>query len=402
MQTRTGGRRYFTVHMPDSTDRVTMSRGLALLFGAGATLVALTLLLPHRDGEADTGLLVPVVLAYVVVAVLIAAPARFSPGALGAVLAFGSLLIAVCVGLSGPAGGVYAFMYVWVALYAAAFFDARATAGHLVWAMASYAAALIVGGDVRPPSAAWLMAAGTSAVAAALILGLTRELRARAADLAAVTALANEIGSASEVSPEAVAGRICDGVRSSTGASAVVLLEETSDGGGLHALAVAGSRADAAPFEQPEGVVVLDEAYRTGGLRELVVDGGVTGIVQPVRRQGRVAGLLVAVWSRPRRRLTARVQQSVALFAGEAGVALQRIAHQNRDRERRALELNDEIVQGLVVAMYALRDGRVEMGERAVDETLDRARALVDGQLQELHGADGAEPGSLRLRGRRP
>lgn len=388
--------------MPDSTDRVSMSRGAALLFGAGATLVALSLLLPHRDDEAQAGLLVPVVLAYVAAAALLAAPGRFAPGVLSALLAFGSVLVAVCVAFGGPAGGVYAFMYVWVALYAAAFFSAPVTAAHVGWATASYAAVLVAGGDVRPPATAWMMAAGTSAVAAALILGLTRELRARAADLAAVTGLANEIGSASEVSPETVAGRICDGVRSSTGALAVVLLKETSEGDALHALGVAGSRSDAAPFQQPEGIIALDEAYRTGRSQQLGGGGGVTGIVEPVRREGRVAGLLVVVWARPRRQLSARVQQSVALFAGEAGVALQRIAHQDRDRERRALELNDEIVQGLVVAMYALRDGRVEMGERAVDETLDRARALVDSQLHELHGSDAPEPGSLRLHRPRP
>src|SRR5688572_25934940 len=150
--------------MPDTADRVTMARGLALLFGAGATLVTLTLLLPHRDGEADTALLVPVALAYVVAAALLAAPARFTPPLLSVMLAFGSVLVAVCVVFGGPAGGVYAFMYVWVALYAAAFFDARVTAAHVAWAMASYAVVLIVPGDVHPPSAAWLMAAGTSAV----------------------------------------------------------------------------------------------------------------------------------------------------------------------------------------------------------------------------------------------
>ena len=120
-----------------------------------------------------------------------------------------------------------------------------------------------------------------------------------------------------------------------------------------------------------------------------------------MRRDGRVAGLLIVVWARPRRRVGTRARDTISLFAAEAGVALERIAHQTRDRERRALELNDEIVQGLVVAMYALRDGRVEMGERAVDETLDRARALVESQMRDLHGAGAPEPGTLRVRRRR-
>ncbi len=44
-----------------------MARGLALLFGAGATLVSLTLVLPHRHDEAQLGLLIAVLPAYVVV-----------------------------------------------------------------------------------------------------------------------------------------------------------------------------------------------------------------------------------------------------------------------------------------------------------------------------------------------
>jgi hypothetical protein len=129
---------------------------------------------------------------------------------------------------------------------------------------------------------------------------------------------------------------------------------------------------------------------------------GISGIVEPVRREGRVRGLLVVVWARPRRMVTARVQESIALFAAEAGVALERIAGQSREKERRALELNDEIVQGLVVAKYALHEGRVEMGEQALEATLDRARALVESQLQDLHGTGAPEPGSLRVGGDTP
>src|SRR5205085_6314057 len=99
-------------------------------------------------------------------------------------------------------------------------------------------------------------------------------------------------------------------------------------------------------------------------------DGKIAGYVVPVRRDGRVAGLLELGWARPRRSLGRRIEDSITLFASEAGVALERIAHQDRERERRALELNDAIVQGLVVAKYALREGRIELGEQALDQTL--------------------------------
>jgi hypothetical protein len=377
-----------------------MARGLGLLFAAGATLGAVTLVLPHRADEAQAELLIPVGLAYVAAPLLLTFADRCSPRLLSAALGAGSALIALAVVWGGPAGGIYAFMFVWVALYAAAFFGPREAAAHVAWAMTAYGVVLFATEEVRPPAGAWLMATGTCAVSAGLILVLTRELRARARDLAAVTALANEIGSASEVSAQHLADRICEAVQASVGARSVELLEELPDGSGLHELGASG--VPTSHFADPAAVTVLDRAYRGGRTAELVLSHGQSAVVEPVRRDGRIAGLLVVEWERPRRRaMRQRVAQSIALFAAEAGVALERIAHQRRDRERRALELNDEIVQGLVVAKYALREGHVESSERALDETLGRARALVDSQLGELYGKRAPEPGSLRVLGRR-
>jgi hypothetical protein len=379
-----------------------MARGLALLFGAGATLVAITLLLPHDDGEGRWQLIIPCLLAWPTAAALLLWPRRFSPGLLSAVLAFGTVLVTLCVLWGEEAGGIYGVMYMWVAFYAAAFFSLRATVAHVVWTAVSFAVLLLASDEVNPPAATWLMVIGTGMVAATLIFALTRELRARASDLVAVTRHANEIGSASEVSGADVAQGICEGVLHSAAAASAVLLEELADGSGLHVLGSAGDEEMAASFERPAGVLVLDEAYRSARAAMLRTGDGISGVVEPVRREGRVRGLLVVVWARPRRVITARVQDSIALFAAEAGVALERIAGQSREKERRALELNDEIVQGLVVAKYALHEGRVEMGEQALEATLDRARALVESQLQDLHGTGAPEPGSLRVGGAEP
>ena len=65
-------------------------------------------------------------------------------------------------------------------------------------------------------------------------------------------------------------------------------------------------------------------------------------------------------------------------------------------RERQALEINDNIVQGLSVAKYALDQGHDGKSRRAVEDTLKNARELIT----ELLGEEATEvelgPGELR------
>jgi hypothetical protein len=67
-----------------------------------------------------------------------------------------------------------------------------------------------------------------------------------------------------------------------------------------------------------------------------------------------------------------------------------------RIRERQALELNDNIVQGLATAKYALEAGADQASRRAIEETLVKARAIIT----ELLGPEGSDielgPGELR------
>jgi hypothetical protein len=385
--------------MPVSPDQRAMVRGLAALFAAGASLVALTVLLPHGQHEKAAGLLIAAGLAYVVVAALIFGPRALPAPALHGLMALGTLLVAACVLFAGSAGGAYAFMFVWVGGYAAAFFSPRVTAVHLVWAGGLYAAALVIGGHVHPAAVRWLMAMGTSVVAALLISELSRQVRARTRDLSAVAALATQFGGAQDVSSEQVAIAVCEALADSVGAGAVVLFETSPEDGGLHVLGMAGSAHLAPAFDELATVAAADRALRAKAPGPILApgEGRVRGLVHPVIGESGVAGLLALVWRRPRREVPPRVAEAAALFAGEAAAALARVDRARGERERLALELNDEIVQGLVVAKYALRDGRITMGEQAIDETLDRARALVTGQLDLLHTED-IQPGSLRRR----
>lgn len=65
-------------------------------------------------------------------------------------------------------------------------------------------------------------------------------------------------------------------------------------------------------------------------------------------------------------------------------------------RHKQALQLNDQIVQGLAVAKMALDLGLPDKVDKAVAETLESARAIVSGLLVDLHEG-GLAPGDLIL-----
>ena len=89
------------------TDRATMSRGLAFLFGAGASLVGVSLLLPHSRNTNDLSLLVAVSIAFVAAVGLLRFAGQFSVRALEVVLMLGTVLITVCVIYGGDSASAY-------------------------------------------------------------------------------------------------------------------------------------------------------------------------------------------------------------------------------------------------------------------------------------------------------
>jgi hypothetical protein len=65
-------------------------------------------------------------------------------------------------------------------------------------------------------------------------------------------------------------------------------------------------------------------------------------------------------------------------------------------RERQALEINDNIVQGLTVAKYAMTIGAEDQSKRAIEDTLARARAIITDLLGEPGTSIELGPGDLR------
>lgn len=66
-----------------------------------------------------------------------------------------------------------------------------------------------------------------------------------------------------------------------------------------------------------------------------------------------------------------------------------------RERQRRALEINDNVVQGLVRAKLALDVGERKEGDAAVADTLGKARHIIT----DLLGDEDVDAGSLRRPG---
>jgi hypothetical protein len=65
-----------------------------------------------------------------------------------------------------------------------------------------------------------------------------------------------------------------------------------------------------------------------------------------------------------------------------------------RERERQAVEINDNIVQGLTVAKYALEVGRDDQSRKAVEDTLRKSQELISQLLGD--DDDGVKPGHMR------
>jgi integral membrane sensor domain MASE1 len=70
-------------------------------------------------------------------------------------------------------------------------------------------------------------------------------------------------------------------------------------------------------------------------------------------------------------------------------------AHEAELNRRRALELNDEVVQGLSVAKYAVESGEMSTAKRAVAHTLEAARQIVSDLLVASGKESGIGPGDL-------
>jgi hypothetical protein len=361
--------------------RHSMALGLAYLFGTGATLVVLTLLLPHGRGADEPAIVALALAAYVTAAAVGLRGGSLPPIAFTLIPAMGAVLVALATYWGGEMARAYPLFYVWVTVYSFYFLGTARAVGLTLWAAATYACVLLAR-DLTPiPWVDWILTLGTTLVAGTFVGRLTFRLRERAADLDSAAGLANALSARGDVGWARDA--ICVAALDACGAVAAVLVE---------AGAITGHAGDDALARRTAERPDVAEAAEDGERRTV---GRHEALVQPVLRHGRPAAVLAVAWPAPQRLLSERAATAAALFAAEAAVVFEREERLSGERERRALEINDSIVQGLVVAKYALDLGRTDQGAHAVEDTLARARELIDRQLDN-GGTVSVRPGDLR------
>lgn len=150
-----------------------MARAFAYLYGAGGTLVLLTLLLPVSDDVAPAGMVVPALLAYGVVILMLTKRERLPLWVFPALPAFGAVLITSIAYSSGTESfNAYALLYFWVIVSAFFFLSWWQALPSLVLVAVGYGIVLLHHDDAEGRLLYWLMGFGTLAVAGMVLATL--------------------------------------------------------------------------------------------------------------------------------------------------------------------------------------------------------------------------------------
>jgi diguanylate cyclase (GGDEF)-like protein len=128
-----------------ATQRALMVISGTYLCLAGALLTVVWLVLPYSPSAADeNGLVLMAIAATAMAAVMLLGGDRLPEWGFQGFAATGTLLVTGTVHFSGADTSPYAFLYLWVALYALYFFTPTAAALHLVFIAIAYAGVLAI------------------------------------------------------------------------------------------------------------------------------------------------------------------------------------------------------------------------------------------------------------------
>ena len=136
--------------------------------------------------------------------------------------------------------------------------------------------------------------------------------------------------------------------------------------------------------------------YQENGHGDLI-DAGHPVELTGLHKEGREVAIELTLTAIPETHGEARFALAIIRDVSDRKRAEEAAARERdaKSRRRQALELNDEIVQGLAVAKMALETGQPDQGLRAVTHTLQRAQSIVSQLLEDISGGAGFKPGDL-------
>jgi diguanylate cyclase (GGDEF)-like protein len=161
------------------TEASTMAAAGALLFGAGAALSLVALILPHHPGPDPVSDTITSLIALVCAGALWRYGRKARIWFFHAMVQTGNLLIAVGMFTGGPVRTTehYAFLYLWGALYAFYFFSLRAALLHMAAGALGYAAVLLVKESDVLWISKWFVMMGSFTVSGLVVSRLTFRIR---------------------------------------------------------------------------------------------------------------------------------------------------------------------------------------------------------------------------------
>jgi diguanylate cyclase (GGDEF)-like protein len=179
-------------------DPATMARTFTYLFGIGATLLLLTLPLPHSADRNTAALIAIAIAAYLAAGGFLVLFDRLPLWVFEASPLLGTVLVSLGAYFGdSEAASAYAMYYLWVGAAACYFLRPAVAATQLVLASAGYGIVLIALGDVTVPALKWAVATGTLFAVGILITALQSQMERMLTQLGAaartdsLTGLAN-------------------------------------------------------------------------------------------------------------------------------------------------------------------------------------------------------------------
>jgi diguanylate cyclase (GGDEF)-like protein len=155
---------------------------MAITWIAGASLMLLTVLLPHPNGSASR-VLIGVSLAGYAGAAAMLRLRRLALWLFELLVALGTALVVTAVIASGEGDGPYASFYMWITVEAVYFLPRRHAAFHVAAVAASYLFALLVTPSSGDAAVAYAMVVGTVVATGAFVDLVRRRIDSLVADL---------------------------------------------------------------------------------------------------------------------------------------------------------------------------------------------------------------------------